>query len=28
VVEEGVSLEMAVGGRPESWIISPVSFHG
>ena len=25
VVEEGVSLEMALGGRPDCWIISPVS---
>jgi hypothetical protein len=25
VVEEGISLEMAVGGRPACWIISPVS---
>lgn len=23
VAEEGISLEMAVGGRPESWIITP-----
>jgi hypothetical protein len=26
VVEEGVSLEMAIGGRPDTWRISPVSF--
>jgi hypothetical protein len=25
VAEEGISLEMAVGGRPESWIITPVN---
>jgi hypothetical protein len=25
VAEEGISLEMAVGGRPESWIIAPVN---
>lgn len=25
LVEEGVSLDMAVGGRPDSWVISPVS---
>jgi hypothetical protein len=25
VVEEGISLEMAVGGRPACWIISPAS---
>jgi len=25
IVEEGVSLEMAIGGQPDHWQISPVS---
>ena len=25
LVEEGVSLEMAIGGRPDTWVVSPVS---